>query len=108
MEEKKKMTEEELEAVCMEVISNAGEGRAHIYQALDLYLKGEYKTSLEELKIAEGYLQSAHDAQFQKLMKHQMNGGEVPFHLLILHGMDLLMVSSAERDMLKHIIMSKI
>lgn len=108
MGEIKKLTEEDLELICMEVISNAGEGRAHVYSALDLYLKGEYKSAMDELGTADGYLQAAHDAQFQKLMKHQINGGELPFHVLILHGMDLLMVSSAERDMLKHIVMSKL
>ena len=41
MESTKCMSEEELELVCMEVISNAGEGRAHVYTALDLYLGGE-------------------------------------------------------------------
>lgn len=101
------MTEEELSCLCMEVISNAGEGRAHVYTALDLYLEGKYEPAKKELETADEYLQKAHEAQFQKLMVYQLNGGEIPFHLLILHAMDLLMVSSAERDMLNHMIKAK-
>ena len=62
MENAKCMSEEELELVCMEVISNAGEGRAHVYTALDLYLGGDCEKAKKELETADGYLQAAHDA----------------------------------------------
>ena len=108
MESTKCMSEEELELVCMEVISNAGEGRAHVYTALDLYLGGEREKAKKDLETADGYLQAAHDAQFTKLMAYQLEGGEIKFQLIILHAMDLLMVASAERDMLKHVVMASI
>lgn len=41
-------------------------------------------------------------------MAYQLEGGEIKFQLIILHAMDLLMVASAERDMLKHVVMASI
>ncbi len=97
-----------VESTCMEIICNAGEGRAHVYEALEHCLKEEYDSALEALNEAETYLQQAHNAQFSKLMKSQLDGKELPFNIIILHAMDLLMVATAERDMLKRIVMSKV
>ena len=101
------MTLEELENICMEIISKAGESRAQIYCALDLYLKGDCKAAREKIEETDVYLQEAHDVQFTKLMAYQLNGGEIPFQLLILHAMDLLMIVSSERDMLRHVVLAK-
>lgn len=40
-----KMTMEELNGICMEMISNAGEGRSKVFEALDSVNKGDYKTA---------------------------------------------------------------
>lgn len=108
MSEEKKLDSNYVESICMEIISNAGEGRAHVYEALGFFLKGEYNRALNAINEAEPYLCKAHDCQFENLMQPQLKGKEIPFHIIILHAMDLLMVAGAERDMLKTIIISKL
>lgn len=99
---------EYVEQNCMEMISYAGEGRALVYEALEHVLKEDYARAGEFLDKSEECLQKAHNVQFTKLMTYQLEGNDLPFHVLILHAMDLLMVATAERDMLKRIVASKL
>ena len=48
--EVKVMSQEDLEMVCMEIISNSGEARAHVYTALDLFLDDKYEEADKELE----------------------------------------------------------
>jgi cellobiose-specific phosphotransferase system component IIA len=93
------MSQEELMKICMEMISNAGEGRGIVQEALDLVLKKDYTAAGQRLDEAESFLAEAHRIQFEELMGPQKNGVTVPFDMLLLHAMDLLMVATSERDM---------
>ena len=81
---------EELAAHCMEMIGYTGEGRS---------------LKIEE---AEDHLSKAHEIQFLKLMSVQAGGEEIPCNMLLLHAMDILMTSTAEKDMIKTIVKAKI
>ena len=106
--EVKVMSQEDLEMVCMEIISNSGEARAHVYTALDLFLDDKYEEADKELVQADEFLHAAHIAQFTKLMAYQMNGGKLEFELLIIHALDQLMVTTTERDLTRHAIDAKL
>lgn len=99
-----KMTLEQVNTTCMEMISNAGEGRALVYEAVDAVTAKDYATAAAKLAEAEAYLAEAHRIQFEDLMAPQSNGVELPFSMLLLHAMDLTMVSTSEYDMLKSIV----
>jgi len=97
---------EELEKICMKMISFTGEGRAMVYEAIEAFTKGDLKLCEEKIEKAEEYLIEAHKIQFEKLLTPQAKGVEIPFNILVVHAMDLLMVSTAERDVINKIIKS--
>lgn len=103
-----KMDLEQVNTICMEMISNAGEGRALVYEALEAVIAKEYAAAEAKLTEAEGYLAQAHRIQFEQLMAPQNNGTELPFSMLLLHAMDLTMVSTSEHDMLRSIVKAHI
>lgn len=99
---------EESSSICMELISNAGEGRALVYEALDAINKADYGLASIRLNEAQEMLAEAHRIQFEQLMAPQNNGMEIPFSLLLLHAMDLLMVTTSEHDVLRNIVNAKL
>ncbi|HJB22079.1 MAG TPA: PTS lactose/cellobiose transporter subunit IIA [Candidatus Fournierella merdavium] len=103
-----KMTMEELNGICMEMISNAGEGRSKVFEALDSVNKGDYKTAAARLDEAQALLAEAHKIQFEQLMGPQNSGTEIPFSMLLLHAMDMTMVSTSEHDMLRSVVEAKL
>lgn len=102
------MNIDELSMICMNLISNAGEGRNYIYEALELALAEDYSGAESKIIEAEKYLSEAHRIQFEELMSLQARGEEIPFNLLLLHAMDLLMISISEKDLVYAVIKSKI
>jgi len=94
----------DIESICMEMISTAGEGRSKVFEAIDAYKAGEYEKCRELITESEDLLNKAHNIQFLKLMKPQANGEQIPFNILLIHAMDLLMVSSSEKDIVKRFI----
>ena len=101
------MTVDELCEHCMLMISHAGEGRSHVFEATRLFIQEKYQDALDKLHEAEYELNQAHEIQFGKLMAAQMQGEELPFNMLMLHAMDLLMVATSEHDLLNVLIAAK-
>ena len=91
------LTMDEVTANCMEMIGYTGEGRSLDYQA-----------AMGKIEEAEANLSKAHEIQFLKLMSVQARGDEIPCSMLLLHAMDILMTSTAEKDMVKAIVKAKI
>lgn len=102
------MTQEELSRICMEMISNAGEGRTYLFEAMDDFLIDNFQEAASKLVIAEEFLAEAHRIQFEQLMAKQQGGLEIPFNMLLLHAMDLLMITTSQRDMLQKMIQAKL
>ena len=98
------MLQDRLVLICTDMISNAGEGRGLVHEALEMALKEDYKGAAAKLDDAEQYLAEAHRIQFEELMAPQRKGVNIPVDLLLLHAMDLLMVSTSERDMLHKVV----
>lgn len=101
------MTFEDLSAICMEMISYAGEGRSLIYEAITLYVNDNFQQALEKLEDAEKFLSEAHRMQYEKLMAPQFQGEDIPYSVLMLHAMDLTLISTSEHDLLKALITAK-
>lgn len=98
----------QLETICMEMIGTTGEGRAKVHEALVLCLEEKYVEAKDVLNEAEKLLNQAHNIQFLKLMKPQAEGENIPFNILLIHAMDLLMISTSEKDIVQKIVNNKI
>ena len=94
------MTNDELVSTCMEMISNTGMGRTLVYEAINLFVDDKFDECIEKLNEAETYIGEAHKLQFEKIMSKQFSGDEIPLNMLLLHAMDITLVSNAEHDML--------
>jgi cellobiose PTS system EIIA component len=95
------MTLQELEQLCMEMISYAGEGRGLVHEAVEAFAAGDLADCQQKLDEAQQALVQAHKVQFHKFLKPQTEGVQIPFHLLIIHAMDLVMISTSEMDIAK-------
>jgi cellobiose-specific phosphotransferase system component IIA len=98
------MSIEEMESICMKMISHAGEGRALVHEAIDLLIAGDTEQSQQKLEEAQEQLTIAHQIQFADLLSAQASGTEIPFHVLLIHSMDLVMISTSEMDIAKKIL----
>lgn len=102
------MNKEQLDAVCMEMISNAGEGRGLVFEALESFQQDDYEAADQKLNQAQAFLAEAHKIQFEQLMSPQNKGVEIPFSMLLLHAMDLTMITTSEHDLLNAIVQGKL
>lgn len=98
----------ELERICMEMIGYAGEGKAQLNESMNLFDEGNLTKSKELLEQAEKNLNLAHEIQFKKLMAKQSDGEKIPFHLLLIHAMDILADSTVQLDMFKRKLMKNV
>ncbi|MGM9549633.1 MAG: PTS lactose/cellobiose transporter subunit IIA [Faecousia sp.] len=103
-----KMTMDELSNACMEMICNAGEGRSKVYEALNDVIAENYQAADAKLLEAQALLAEAHKVQFEQLMAPQLNGTEIPFSMLLLHAMDISMVSTSEHDLLRAVVSARL
>ncbi|MGX8700508.1 PTS lactose/cellobiose transporter subunit IIA [Caproiciproducens sp.] len=84
------MTRDALEPICMEMIAYAGEGKVKVFEALECYKRDDKDGARAKLAEAEEFVIKAHEVQFRQLMGPQSEGEEIPFDMLLLHGMDLV------------------
>ena len=92
----------DIERISFQMISNAGEARNMIYEALDLIRDREYKKAEDRIKEAEELILKAHECH-TKLVKEEAKGNTITPELLLVHAMDILLVAESERDITKKI-----
>lgn len=90
------------ERISFQMISNAGEARNIIYEALDLIRDREYKEAENRIKEAEELILRAHESH-ARLVKEEAKGNTITPELLLVHAMDILLVAESERDITKKI-----
>ncbi|WP_239284981.1 PTS lactose/cellobiose transporter subunit IIA [Collinsella sp. An2] len=88
----------DINMVAMEVILNAGDGRACIDQALESMAQLDFDAVEAHLAEAETKIQKAHNAQTDTIQR-QAAGEDVEYSLLFTHAQDTLMTISAELHM---------
>ena len=84
-------------AVAMNVIINAGDGRAYIDKAMDALAEFDFDAADAHLAEADAKILEAHKAQTEMIQR----GEEVEYSLLFVHAQDTLMTISAELHMAK-------
>lgn len=85
----------DINQVAMEVILNAGDGRADIEAALASCAGFDFDAAESHLKDAEAKILKAHNAQTETIQA-QAAGEDVEYSLLFTHAQDTLMTISAE------------
>lgn len=87
-------------AVAMNVIINAGDGRACIDKAMDALAEFDFDAADAHLAEADAKILDAHKAQTE-MIQRQAGGEEVEYSLLFVHAQDTFMTISAELHMAK-------
>lgn len=88
----------DINMVAMEVILNAGDGRACIDKALESMAELDFDAVAQHLEEAEAKILKAHNAQTDTIQR-QAAGEDVEYSLLFTHAQDTLMTISAELHM---------
>lgn len=88
----------DINAVAMEVILNAGDGKAFIDKALDNLAGLDFDAAESNLVEADKMMLAAHKAQTAAIQA-QAAGEDIEYSLLFTHAQDTLMTISAELHM---------
>lgn len=89
-----------LEKVAFQIISNSGEARSKIAEAMNKCEKGQWDEAKKLIEEAEKNLLDAHDVHM-KICQKEASGENIQPTLLLIHAMDLMLVTESERDMAK-------
>ncbi len=90
------------ERISFEMISNAGQARNLILDAMDFIRDEKYAEAENLIKDAEALILKAHKYHLDMVSK-EAKGEKVPIDLLLVHAMNILLVAESERDMSKKI-----
>lgn len=93
----------ELETIIFELISQAGNAKSMMFEALDEIKNGHIEKSRQIMKEASTELNKAHNAQ-TKLIQSEINGDKVDVSLLLIHAQDHLMSAVQTEDMIQILI----
>jgi PTS system cellobiose-specific IIA component len=88
----------ELESICLEMISQGGEARSMIFEALAKACDGDITGAREMLMKSREPMTIAHKCQMRLLQK-ESSGNLVGNSVLLVHAQDILMASITERDL---------
>ncbi|WP_422449127.1 PTS lactose/cellobiose transporter subunit IIA [Thermoanaerobacterium sp. DL9XJH110] len=93
----------DLEQIAFQIIANSGEARSKISEAMDACEDGQLDRAEKLIEEAEKSLLVAHDIHM-KVCQKEASGESIQPTLLLIHGMDLMLVTESERDMAKRMV----
>ena len=92
------MSDININAVAMQVILHAGDGRNKVDEAIDAMARSEYEEAEKLLDEAEAEITKAHIAQTQAIQA-QVGGENIEYSLLFTHAQDTVMTINTELRM---------
>lgn len=92
-----------LEEIAFKIIACSGEARSKIAEAMDACEMGFFEKAEKLIEEAEENLLEAHNVHVQVCQK-EASGEKINPTLLLIHGMDLMLVTESERDMAKRML----
>lgn len=98
-----KITDEELEQYCMQIIANSGEARSKAYEALNLAKKSQFEEAGKTIDEANKILNVAHKYH-SKVLQAGALGDLTHETVLLAHAQDHLMSTMTVVDMIKEFI----
>lgn len=93
----------DIEGIIFHLITNSGEARSHVFEALEWAKKGDFIRAEECLEAADGELMEAHRVQ-TKLIQQEAAGESVEISLLMVHAQDHLMTSILAKDLIEQMV----
>lgn len=94
---------DQLEKDIFEIIVNAGQGKAYVYEALAEAEEGKFENIDDIYKNADEYFNKAHNIQ-TRLMQDEMSEDSKYVSLLMVHAQDQLMTALESRELIKSLI----
>lgn len=92
-----------IEEIAFKIIANSGEARAKISDAMDAIEEGQFELAVQLVEQAEENLLEAHNVHMQIVQKEAC-GERINPTLLLIHAMDIMLITEAERDLVKRIL----
>jgi PTS system cellobiose-specific IIA component len=92
-----------LEEIIMGIIINAGDARAHAYEALDKANNGDFQGAEQSMELANEAIGQAHEVQTSLLVR-EANGEKLDIGVLFVHSQDHLMTAISEKNLIGQII----
>jgi len=92
-----------LERICFGMISQAGEARSMVFQALEEAKQGDIEAAKDLIEKSRAPMCEAHKLQME-LLTMEARGESPTASVLLVHAQDLLMATTTERDLATFII----
>ena len=93
----------DLESIVFKIISQAGDARSDVMNALREARKGDYKKAKETIEKADKKLSNAHQVH-KKIIQKEAKGEKVEMSVLMAHAEDHFMNAQLARDLVKEMI----
>ena len=94
---------QDMELIVFEIISNGGNSKALVYEAIEASENGKFKEARELLNEADTFLNKAHQVQTDLIQK-EAAGERNEVTVLFVHAQDHLMTSIEVRTLAENII----
>ena len=94
---------QDMELIVFEIISNGGNAKALVYEAIEASENGNFKEARELLNEADTFLNKAHQVQTDLIQK-EAAGERSEVTVLFVHAQDHLMTSIEVRTLAENII----
>lgn len=93
-----------LEEISFQLISNVGEGRSLLFEALRDAREERFEEADEKISSAEKSILKAHESHFS-LIQQEASGEKVQISLLLMHAEDQLMTTETLKGIVKEMIL---
>lgn len=93
-----------LEEISFQLISNVGEGRSLLFEALRDAREERFEEAEEKVECAEKSILKAHESHFS-LIQQEASGDKVQFSLILMHAEDQLMTTETLKGIVKEMIL---
>lgn len=97
--------ENNMELISFELISNVGEAKSLLMEALVLAREEKFDEADAKVATAGEFLSKAHHSHFG-LVQQEANGEQLPFSLILMHAEDQLMTTETLKMLVEELILT--
>lgn len=105
MENNTQMMENDMQMAAFELISNVGEARSLLMEALVLSREEHFEEADSKVKEASDFLTKGHHSHFGLIQK-EAEGITLPFSLILMHAEDQLMTTESLKLVVEEMILT--
>ncbi|WP_335621844.1 PTS lactose/cellobiose transporter subunit IIA [Clostridium isatidis] len=92
-----------MEAIAFKLISNVGEAKSLLMEALELARNDNFEAADDKIKEANKFLSEGHHSHFSLIQK-EADGEQLPFSLILMHAEDQLMTTESLKLLVEELI----